>query len=208
MCACVSQELVCDFPPLKSLVLVLRSLLCEKKLDNAYTGGITCFGLVLLVTRYLQHVNQQSLTDTPLHSASPSTGELLEGFLDFFGSRFDPHTQGISIEPEVAQQVIMLFWCCLILLSGVDKYARAEYLFKSKGAQQVGMLVWCVLFCHLTTLDAYMQGGRAKRLDLFYECFCHYVAINFGRAWCRKDGRKWNEGFLGHVTFLKCLSSA
>ena len=47
------QDLICDFPPLKPMVIVLRSLLFEKRLDNAYTGGLTCFGLVLLVARYV-----------------------------------------------------------------------------------------------------------------------------------------------------------
>ena len=92
------QDLICEFPPLKSIVLILRTLLFEKRLDNAYTGGVTCFGLVLLVARYLQHVNQKSLTDDPMHPPSPSCGALLSGFLSFFGSNFDPHTQGISID--------------------------------------------------------------------------------------------------------------
>ena len=35
----------------------VKTLLSKKSLDNPYTGGLSSFGLVLLITRYLQHMN-------------------------------------------------------------------------------------------------------------------------------------------------------
>ena len=35
----------------------VKTLLSEKSLDNPYTGGLSSFGLLLLLTRFLQHVN-------------------------------------------------------------------------------------------------------------------------------------------------------
>ncbi|EKX35564.1 hypothetical protein GUITHDRAFT_118270 [Guillardia theta CCMP2712] len=92
------QSLVQDFPALKHLFFVVKSLLSDKGLDNPYTGGLTSFGLVLLVTRYLQHSNQSKKAQGV--RMEPNLGAELSGFLDFYGNRFDPRSTGITIGSE------------------------------------------------------------------------------------------------------------
>jgi len=92
------QTLLRDFPALQPLFLVVKTLLSEKALDNPYTGGLSSFGLVLLITRFLQHINVSS-RETP---RAESIGELLAGFLEFVGNGFDPRATGISIGPHVS----------------------------------------------------------------------------------------------------------
>ncbi|EQC41793.1 hypothetical protein SDRG_00656 [Saprolegnia diclina VS20] len=62
------------------LVLVLKSFLREKGLNNAFLGGLSSYALVLLCLHYL-------LTSPP----EQSVGEAVLGFLEYYGTVFD-HT--------------------------------------------------------------------------------------------------------------------
>jgi len=53
---------------------------------ESYSGGLSSYGLVLMVARYLQEQSEQM-----------DTGSLLMGFLDFYSNHFDPRTTGISV---------------------------------------------------------------------------------------------------------------
>lgn len=69
---------------------------------NRHTG-LSSFGLLLLVTRFLQHMNIQRKSEAA--SSSHGLGELLSEFLDYFGNQFDPRTIGISIGPARGRQL-------------------------------------------------------------------------------------------------------
>ena len=53
--AALVLRLLRDFPVLKPLTLVLKQLLVEKGLNDAYTGGLSSYGLVLLIASLLTH---------------------------------------------------------------------------------------------------------------------------------------------------------
>eukprot|EP00952_Eustigmatos_sp_NYUAD-ZCMA_P009609 39628-Eustigmatos_ZCMA.PRE.1 len=72
-------------PGLRPVVLVLKQFLKERGLMESYSGGLSSYGLVLMVARYLQE--QSPVMDT---------GSLLLGFLDFHSNHFDPRSIGIS----------------------------------------------------------------------------------------------------------------
>ena len=80
-------DIMNELPMVQSLVLVLKQFLKDRSLLTAYTGGLSSYGLFLMVTRYLQE-----------HPSSwGDCGSLLMGFLDFYGNAFDPRTTGISV---------------------------------------------------------------------------------------------------------------
>ena len=95
-------ELLQDFPALEPVFLVVKQILSEKNLDNPYTGGLSSFGLVLLITRYLQHCNALAVR----LGAAAGLGELLAGFLDFVGNQFDPRETGITIGTYAAGRLL------------------------------------------------------------------------------------------------------
>lgn len=70
---------------LRPLVLVLKQFMKERGLMESYSGGLSSYGLVLMVARYLQE-----------QSNAMDTGALLLGFLDFYSNHFDPRSMGIS----------------------------------------------------------------------------------------------------------------
>jgi hypothetical protein len=47
-------SLVKEHPALRALVLILKQFLYERGFDQAYTGGLSSYGLVLMVARFLQ----------------------------------------------------------------------------------------------------------------------------------------------------------
>ena len=89
------RQLVARFPMLTPLTLFLKQLLHSHHLDRAYTGGLSPYCLLLLVTRFLQHPRNQAEAERPQRA---SLGQLLLDFLHFFGHVFDPRTMIISTE--------------------------------------------------------------------------------------------------------------
>ncbi|KAJ4804100.1 Non-canonical poly(A) RNA polymerase PAPD5 [Rhynchospora pubera] len=85
------RELIQQFPASVPLALVLKKFLADRSLDHSYSGGLSSYCLVLLITRFLQHEH---------HLGQPvkqNLGILLMDFLYFFGNVFDPRQMRISI---------------------------------------------------------------------------------------------------------------
>jgi DNA polymerase sigma len=119
-------SLVKEHPALRALVLVLKQFLYERGFDQAYTGGLSSYGLVLMVARFLQShehaygagavgaegskeegptrgkTHKRSGSGGGVGSASSGThddnwGRLLRRFLRFYGCEFEPRSTGISV---------------------------------------------------------------------------------------------------------------
>ncbi|KAI3981360.1 hypothetical protein MKX01_001805 [Papaver californicum] len=86
------RELTEQFPAVTSLALVLKQFLADRSLDHSYSGGLSSYCLVLLVTRFLQHEHHLG---RPINQ---NLGSLLMDFLYFFGNVFDPRQMRISIQ--------------------------------------------------------------------------------------------------------------
>ncbi|KAL6560391.1 hypothetical protein OROGR_003950 [Orobanche gracilis] len=91
-----TAELVKDltelFPAVTPLTLVLKQFLADRSLDQSYSGGLSSYCLILLITRFLQH---------ELHHGRPinqNYGSLLMDFLYFFGNVFEPRQMRISVQ--------------------------------------------------------------------------------------------------------------
>jgi len=81
------HHIIEEFPVVKPIVLVMKQFLYNRGLLTAYTGGVSSYCLLLMVTRFVQE--------------QPATwgdcGSLLMGFLDFMGNNFDPRNTGINV---------------------------------------------------------------------------------------------------------------
>ncbi|XP_075094308.1 uncharacterized protein LOC107762184 isoform X1 [Nicotiana tabacum] len=86
------KELTEQFPASTPLALVLKQFLADRSLDQSYSGGLSSYCLVLLITRFLQHEHHHGrLIDQNL-------GSLLMDFFYFFGNVFDPRQMRVSIQ--------------------------------------------------------------------------------------------------------------
>ncbi|CAM6089852.1 unnamed protein product [Calypogeia fissa] len=86
------RELVGQYPALSPLAVVLKQFLTDRSLDHPYSGGLSSYCLVLLITRFLQHQHHQGKP-----SSNQNLGKLFMDFLHFFGCDFDPLKVGIRI---------------------------------------------------------------------------------------------------------------
>ncbi|GBG27748.1 Hypothetical Protein FCC1311_039712 [Hondaea fermentalgiana] len=102
---------------LTPLLLILKKFLADRGLGYGYAGGLSSYGLLLLVVVYLQNGNPALATPAPRqngtrirssshgqfsHHAYPTTvnahlGHLLLGFLNFYGRHFDAAAMGVSL---------------------------------------------------------------------------------------------------------------
>jgi DNA polymerase sigma len=79
----VTQQILYDQPQVAGLCFFLKQLLHKHKLNSSFKGGVNSYTITLWVAAYSLALND-------------SSGPLLIGFLDFFGSKFDPATQAVS----------------------------------------------------------------------------------------------------------------
>ncbi|XP_058104484.1 uncharacterized protein LOC131248286 isoform X3 [Magnolia sinica] len=73
------RELTEQFPAAVPLALVLKQFLADRSLDHSYSGGLSSYCLVLLITRFLQHEHHLG------RHINQNLGSLLMDFLYFFG---------------------------------------------------------------------------------------------------------------------------
>ncbi|KAI3804235.1 hypothetical protein L1987_25626 [Smallanthus sonchifolius] len=86
------KELTEQFPAATPLALVLKQFLADRSLDQSYSGGLSSYCLILLITRFLQHEHHYG------RSISQNFGGLLMDFFYFFGNVFDPRRMRISVQ--------------------------------------------------------------------------------------------------------------
>ncbi|XP_016545438.1 uncharacterized protein LOC107845543 isoform X3 [Capsicum annuum] len=86
------KELTEQFSAATPLALVLKQFLADRSLDQSYSGGLSSYCLVLLITRFLQHEHHHS------RPIDQNLGSLLMDFFYFFGNVFDPRQIRVSIQ--------------------------------------------------------------------------------------------------------------
>ncbi|KAJ8520861.1 hypothetical protein ONZ45_g2350 [Pleurotus djamor] len=87
-----------DMPALTPLVLVVKGLLVQHSLNDAATGGLGSYAIILLVISFLQlnptHCPQEDIDDP---AARQSLGKLLIDLLRYYGAQFDYSQSYISV---------------------------------------------------------------------------------------------------------------
>eukprot|EP01029_Cantina_marsupialis_P005456 TRINITY_DN1594_c0_g1_i3.p1 TRINITY_DN1594_c0_g1~~TRINITY_DN1594_c0_g1_i3.p1 ORF type:complete len:306 (-),score=33.84 TRINITY_DN1594_c0_g1_i3:355-1272(-) len=88
----LSMELLKQFSPLRALTLITKQLLAEHQLNNPYSGGMTGYGVLLMVTSFLQYENHLQVSTSDKNAAV-----LFLKLLKYFGTEFAPHEKGIAV---------------------------------------------------------------------------------------------------------------
>lgn len=76
------------------MILILKSFLKSRQLNETYHGGVGSFLLTMLVTSYLQREYKKGGTD------KIDLGRHLVQFFDLYGQTFNYENVGISIRKE------------------------------------------------------------------------------------------------------------
>mmetsp|Transcript_17072 Transcript_17072/g.16766 ORF Transcript_17072/g.16766 Transcript_17072/m.16766 type:complete len:477 (-) Transcript_17072:43-1473(-) len=78
-----------DYTHLKEITLVVKKLLCLKGLNSPYKGGLSSYGIVIMIVAYMNFFSIQN--------AYLNISQLLIHFLEFYGSKFDERNVGILV---------------------------------------------------------------------------------------------------------------
>jgi len=76
---------------MRPIIYVLKYFLRQRKLNQAFTGGVSSFLLLNLVLGYIQHSNKSD------ENKNISLGHILVGFFQFYSFDFNYEKVGLSI---------------------------------------------------------------------------------------------------------------
>mmetsp|Transcript_16292 Transcript_16292/g.14220 ORF Transcript_16292/g.14220 Transcript_16292/m.14220 type:complete len:146 (+) Transcript_16292:244-681(+) len=89
-----------NFSELKYLVTILKILLSVHDLNKTYDGGISSFGLILLVISYLQQDKNMKKESTEESETKMLLSDHLINFFKLYGYEFNYKKLGISVRKE------------------------------------------------------------------------------------------------------------
>lgn len=75
-----------EYEALEYLVIIVKQILKNNDLNDPFKGGISSYGIVLMIVAYLQHEQEKKYVD--LSIKGDNLGKLLYGFLSYY-SNFD-----------------------------------------------------------------------------------------------------------------------
>lgn len=88
------KQFLQELPALRSLVLVIKSFLAQRSMNEVYTGGLGSYSIVCLVISFLQmHPKIRRGEIDP----SKNLGVLVMEFFELYGCYFNYHEVGISL---------------------------------------------------------------------------------------------------------------
>ncbi|XP_071823957.1 uncharacterized protein [Apostichopus japonicus] len=88
-CAKLIENFISQFPTLPQLVFVLKQFLLQRDLNEVWTGGISSYGLILMIVSFLQlHVPPEPV----------NYGVFLIEFFELYGVNFNYFKTGITVE--------------------------------------------------------------------------------------------------------------
>ncbi|CAJ0595936.1 unnamed protein product [Cylicocyclus nassatus] len=85
-----------EFPVVEPLILVLKQFLILRRLNTTYTGGLSSYGLILMLINFLHHYGMPVRRKHP-YSPEVNLGELLMRFFEVYAQEVNYDAVGISV---------------------------------------------------------------------------------------------------------------
>lgn len=86
------REFIQEFPRTKELVLIIKQFLVQRDLNEVFTGGISSYGLILLVVAFLRSYYYEY----PHSYENENLGILLCSFFELYGHNFNWNEVGVT----------------------------------------------------------------------------------------------------------------
>ena len=86
-CVDLVKNFITQYESLKPLVLALKNILKKANLNDPYKGGISSYGLILMIVSFLQ---KQKKIGKDISITENNLGRLFYEFVNFYGLQFDP----------------------------------------------------------------------------------------------------------------------
>lgn len=119
MSSALVQRLCASLPMLRPLVLVLKQLLLQRGLNDAYTGGLSSYALTIMAAALLQ----RHVLEAP--DLRPDLGTLLVTFLHKYGSaELDVRKHGVCLNPNTGPLFALSSFSPHLPRAGTPEYWR------------------------------------------------------------------------------------
>lgn len=129
--ACVEliRDYIKTYKVFKPLILVLKQLIYNAKLYDPYQGGISSYGLILMLVTYLQY---KTFFKVSIETVKPNLGILLVDFFNFYGSvkfsaiemkplKANDAIESVPILNKSAEMLVITLWDPLNFTNNVTK---------------------------------------------------------------------------------------
>ena len=98
------QQYLGIYPQLRPLTFILKKFIYSARLFDPYSGGISSYGLILMIVAYLQNDNRERKKSKSHKNDGPLISEILIGFLRFYGFKCNYIGKKICVlDPERAK---------------------------------------------------------------------------------------------------------
>ena len=157
-CVELVKNYIKEYKSLKPLVLAIKNILKRANLNDPYKGGISSYGLILMIVYFLQGLKLSGLDISPGEN-NCNLGKLFFNFLKFYGLTFETNKTIIKINDGMNDKIFNEFdfhTSDLVIIDPLNSYNNI-----AKSCQQFYNIKIAFIICLMTLEDD-------------CECGCHY----------------------------------
>uniref|UniRef100_A0A7E4VEW7 PAP-associated domain-containing protein n=1 Tax=Panagrellus redivivus TaxID=6233 RepID=A0A7E4VEW7_PANRE len=104
-------DYICHFrslyPAMGPIAIFLKQFLMLRHLNHAFTGGLSSYGLVLMIAHLILRRYREAFYDVQVENLREgSLGQFLLDFLKYYGEEFDPVTEGLAFDTPMSSNVV------------------------------------------------------------------------------------------------------
>ena len=157
-CVELVKNYIKEYKSLKPLVLAIKNILKRANLNDPYKGGISSYGLILMIVYFLQGLKLSGVDISPGEN-NCNLGKLFFNFLKFYGLTFETNKTIIKINDGMNDKIFNEFdfhTSDLVIIDPLNSYNNI-----AKSCQQFYNLKIAFIICLMTLEDD-------------CECGCHY----------------------------------
>ena len=157
-CVELVKNYIKEYKSLKPLVLAIKNILKRANLNDPYKGGISSYGLILMIVYFLQGLKLSGVDISPCEN-NCNLGKLFFNFLKFYGLTFETNKTIIKINDGMNDKIFNEFdfhTSDLVIIDPLNSYNNI-----AKSCQQFYNIKIAFIICLMTLEDD-------------CECGCHY----------------------------------
>ena len=164
-CVDLVKSFLKEYQSLKPLVLAIKNILKQANLNDPYRGGISSYGLILMIVYFFQKQKSSGIDISPGENNS-NLGKLFFEFIQFYAIFFEPNKEIICLNNGINNKMFNEFDFPnithnleLIIIDPLNRFNNV-----AKSCQQFFNIKMSFIICLKTLLDD-------------CECGCHYNQI-------------------------------
>ena len=164
-CVDLVKSFLKEYQSLKPLVLAIKNILKQANLNDPYRGGISSYGLILMIVYFFQKQKSSGIDISPGENNS-NLGKLFFEFIQFYAIFFEPNKEIICLNNGINNKMFNEFDFPnithnleLIIIDPLNSFNNV-----AKSCQQFFNIKMSFIICLKTLLDD-------------CECGCHYNQI-------------------------------